>query len=94
MPRNPSISAAQCRGARAMLGWSREELADASSVHLRTIVDFEREARSPRAATFEALEAAFNRAGISFFTESGNVEGIQIRLAPEVPGLTESKSSR
>ena len=39
------ITSAQCRAERALLDWSREQLAAASMVGLRTIVDFERGAR-------------------------------------------------
>jgi transcriptional regulator with XRE-family HTH domain len=60
------LSAAQCRAARALIEWSRDELAGASKVALRTIVDFERGAREPRAATLEALRRALETAGVEF----------------------------
>ena len=39
------LTSSQCRAARALIDWSREDLAAASKVGLRTIVDFERDAR-------------------------------------------------
>lgn len=63
-----------------MLGWSREELAEASSVHLRTIVDFERNARSPRAATLKSLRVAFESCGVSFLADNGRGLGLRLKV--------------
>ena len=40
-----SISPAQCRGARGLLGWSQSDLSEASKTATKTIADFERGAR-------------------------------------------------
>lgn len=77
-----TISAGQCRAARAFLSWSREQLAAASSVHLRTIVDFERQAREPRLNTLAALQAALEGAGATFLPDDGSGAGVRFR-APE-----------
>jgi transcriptional regulator with XRE-family HTH domain len=69
------ITSAQSRAARAFLDWSREQLAAASKVALRTIVDFERNAREPRHATLDVIERAFESAGIIFLTDGGMLEG-------------------
>lgn len=58
----------QCRAARALLDWSREQLAEASKVSLRTIVDFERGARQPRDITLGSLRAALEAAGVRFMS--------------------------
>ncbi|WP_082609779.1 helix-turn-helix transcriptional regulator [Bosea sp. Root381] len=63
------LTAAQCRAARAMLDWSRERLAEASKVSLRTIVDFERGARQPREITLGALRTALEAVGVDFIAE-------------------------
>jgi len=60
------ITPAQSRSARALLDWSREQLAEQSEVALRTIVDFERGAREPRKITLLALKSALERSGIEF----------------------------
>lgn len=73
------ISAAQCRAARAILDWSRETLASASAIHLRTIVDFEREARLPRATTLDALQAALEDAGVAFLVDNGKGAGLRFK---------------
>lgn len=61
-----TIEASQSRAARALLNWSRERLADASGVALRTIVDFERGARSPQRSTLAAIKLALEAAGVGF----------------------------
>jgi ribosome-binding protein aMBF1 (putative translation factor) len=48
-----------------MLAWSRDVLTERSNVSKRTIVDFERGARSP----LFAIETAFENAGISLIEE-------------------------
>ena len=54
-----------------MLAWSRDVLTERSKVSKRTIVDFERGARSPHASTLFAVQTAFERAGITFIEEEG-----------------------
>jgi transcriptional regulator with XRE-family HTH domain len=75
----PKITGAQCRAARALLGWSRESLAEASRVGLRTVVDFEGGVREPRALTVEALRRALESAGIQFIAENGGGPGLRLR---------------
>jgi len=71
------ISAGQCRAARALLDWSRETLAEASRVGLRTLVDFERGARKARGVTLDALRRAFETAGVEF--TNGDQPGVRLR---------------
>jgi transcriptional regulator with XRE-family HTH domain len=65
---NPAtlITMAQCKGARAMLDMSREQLAKAAGLAERTITDFERGARSPHANNLAAIRRALEEAGIEF----------------------------
>ncbi|RWN42599.1 MAG: transcriptional regulator [Mesorhizobium sp.] len=69
------LTSAQCRAARALMEWSRDQLADASKVAVRTIVDFERSAREPREVTKEALRRALEAAGVVFLSDGDCVEG-------------------
>ena len=62
-----------------MLEWSRAILAETSQVSARTIVDFERGARSPQASTKLAIKAAFEKAGIEFIDENGGGPGVRLR---------------
>ena len=74
-----TITPAQCRGARAMLAWSRDDLAAAAKVAKRTIVDFERGARSPQHSTAAAIASALESAGIEFIEENGGGPGLRLR---------------
>ena len=73
------INSAQCRGARAMLNWSRQDLADASKVSDRTITDFERGARQPYTRTLRDIKEAFETAGIEFIDSNGSGVGVRLR---------------
>jgi len=68
------------------LDWSREDLATASRVSLRTIVDFERGARDPRELTLDAIERALAEAGVQFIPENGG--GAGVRLAKRADGTS------
>ncbi|WP_411034305.1 helix-turn-helix domain-containing protein [Shinella sp. BYT-45] len=73
------ITPAQCRAARALIEWSRDQLADASKVALRTVVDFERGAREPREVTLDAIQRALEAAGVIFVAENGEGPGVRLR---------------
>ena len=73
------VAPAQCRAARALLDWSRKELATASKVAERTIVDFERGARQPIVATISAIRTALESAGVEFIAENGGGPGVRLR---------------
>src|SRR5258708_6473969 len=64
-PMQLPIAPAQSRAARALLGWSQQELARKASVGTSTVADFERGQRSPVPNNLEALKAAFEKAGIT-----------------------------
>jgi transcriptional regulator with XRE-family HTH domain len=75
------MTPAQCRAARALIDWSRESLAKASRVGLRTIVDFKRSAREPREVTIAALRTALEAAGVEF--TNGREPGIKLKAKPQ-----------
>ena len=79
------ITPATCRAARALLDWSRETLAEASHVGLRTLVDFERGAREPHYATQEALRRALEAAGVQFRDDAA---GVALRTRRDAPRPT------
>lgn len=78
------ISAPQCLGARAMLGWSRRQLADAAGVAERTLIDFERGARRPYDRTIADIRAALKEAGIEFIDENGGGPGVRLKSKIEI----------
>jgi hypothetical protein len=47
----------------------------------RTIIDFERGARTPQNSTKLAIKAAFEKAGIEFIDENGGGRGLRRRDA-------------
>jgi transcriptional regulator with XRE-family HTH domain len=63
---NAMISAAQCRSARALLGWSIAKLASAASVSASAIDDFETERRAPVPAVAGPIRRAFEPVGVAF----------------------------
>ncbi len=65
------ITVAQIRAARALLDWKQGRLADESGVSLPAIARLEQGVGSPRTATVEALQKAFESNGIEFFGENG-----------------------
>lgn len=73
------INHAQCRAARALLNWSRQDLAKAAQVAERTIVDFERGARTPYDRTLRDIREALEAAGIQFIDENGGGAGVRMR---------------
>ena len=76
---NEPISARQCRAARGLLGISQRDLAEAASVSLSAILDFETETRKPRQATLAALRRAFEDAGVVFIPMNGGGQGVRMR---------------
>ena len=72
-----AISVQQCRAARAMLGWSQRDLAEAAAVSRTTIGDFERSIRIPHRNNLAAIRRAFETAGIEFLAENGGGAGLR-----------------
>jgi transcriptional regulator with XRE-family HTH domain len=72
-----SFTPAQCRAARALLGWSQAELSAASGVATKTIADFEREDRVPYARTINDIKEAFEIAAVEF--TNGDNPGVRVR---------------
>lgn len=67
-------TAAQIRGARAMLGWKQTDLARESGISEISVKNIERGVTDPRVSTMRALLDAFTRANIEFL-DSGEVSG-------------------
>ena len=73
------LSPAQCRAARAMLEWSREDLALRSGVSRPTLADFETDKRKPYDRTLADVQRCFESAGLEFIPENGGGAGIRFR---------------
>ncbi len=73
-----SISAAQCRAARALLDWSQDQLAANAQVARATIADFERNVRTPMRNNLVSIVSSLEAAGVGFVPESD--EGCGVRF--------------
>ena len=65
------ISPAQCRAARALLGWNQDKLAAKVGVAVKTIRSFESGRRKPLGITRAAIRQALEQAGIEFLSDDG-----------------------
>lgn len=75
------ISARQIRAARALLGWSQQELADKAIVSVSAIRRLEGDEVDPRMSTVAAVKTALENAGVEFqFTDATKGEGVRLRL--------------
>jgi transcriptional regulator with XRE-family HTH domain len=66
----------QIKAARALLGWTQEDLAKVAKLSLPAVNNLERGLTTPRRETLEAIEAALVTGGIDFIDQSG------VRLRP------------
>jgi transcriptional regulator with XRE-family HTH domain len=73
---NHAISPAQCRAARGLLDWSRDQLAEESRTAVRTILRFEAGEGETRATTLAAISTAFEAAGVQF--TNGDEPGVKL----------------
>lgn len=74
------IEASQIKGARAMLDWSQQTLADKSGVSLPTIKRIE--ANGPGRSsldTINAIKTALEDAGVAFIPGNGGGPGVRLR---------------
>jgi len=77
------ISAAQCRAARAAIGWSQIDLADAAAVSRPTVQEFERGARLPHRNHLVALRVALEGQGVRFWEPEDGMPGLQFPSDPK-----------
>jgi transcriptional regulator with XRE-family HTH domain len=77
------ITPGQCKAARALLGWTQQELAERSGVGVVTIHQLETGANQPRRATVDVVERALQAAGIEFIEENGGGPGVRLKKSPK-----------
>jgi transcriptional regulator with XRE-family HTH domain len=75
------VSIRQIKAARALLGWSQEQLASAANVSIPTIKRLEAHdgPLGGRTDTGEKIEVALEKAGIEFIEENGGGPGVRLR---------------
>ena len=67
----PDVSAAQCRAARALLGWTQAGLADRAGITRKTVGEFEAEMRKLQLRTRQDIAAALMEGGIALLDGDG-----------------------
>ena len=75
---------AQLRAARTLVGWSRESLAEACGVTVRTLARIEADITNPRPATpatIAAIGRALESAGVEF--TNGDASGVRMKRKTE-----------
>jgi transcriptional regulator with XRE-family HTH domain len=82
-----SILPEQCRGARAVLGWSRDELATKARVSNATLADFEAGKRKPYDRTLADIQKTLEDAGIIFIPENGAGPGVRLARRSDESGI-------
>lgn len=80
-----SISPEQCLAARALIGWSRRELAQASEVSDSTLFGFEERRRSPHQRTLNDIRRALENAGVTFVDQNGGGPGVRFTTSNTPP---------
>ncbi len=74
-----TILAGQSRAARALLNWSRSDLASRCGVSMAALADFEAGKRTPYDRTLADIREAFENAGVIFIEENGEGPGVRLR---------------
>jgi transcriptional regulator with XRE-family HTH domain len=79
-----TLTPAQARAARALLGWSQKDLAAHAGVAEPTVTQFERGNRTPSRAIAWAMRSALEAAGVEFIARGagspeGGGEGVRLR---------------
>jgi transcriptional regulator with XRE-family HTH domain len=78
------LDPSQLRAARALLGWSRQDLADASGTGRETVQDFESRGSNPKRLTLMAWRKALIRAGVMFIdADEEHGSGVRLRDKPQ-----------
>jgi predicted transcriptional regulator len=73
------ITPRQIRAARALLGWSQQQLADKAIVSLNALTRLEKGKVDSRVSTLTAIERALTKAGIEFLPVGDKGEGVRLR---------------
>jgi transcriptional regulator with XRE-family HTH domain len=79
------VSIRQIKAARALLGWSQDDLAEASGVSAPTVKRLEAAGGDHvggRAETAEAIVEALQKAGVEFIPENGGGIGVRLSKRP------------
>ena len=78
------ITSGQVRAARALLGWTQVQLAQAAGIGEISVKNIEREKSDARTSTLQKIQRAFEKAGVQFISDgSASLDGGPgVRLSP------------
>jgi len=77
------IDARQIRAARAMLGWSRQELLKVSGISMSALLRMECALADSRGSTLNKVVKALSLAGIEFVTRDDGAIGVMMQHSGE-----------
>jgi len=75
----PMITPRQIRAARALLGWSQQQLADRAIVSLNALARLETGNVDSRVSTMMAIQKALAKAGVEFLDADQKGEGVRLK---------------
>jgi predicted transcriptional regulator len=73
------ITPRQIRAARALLGWSQQQLADKAIVSLNAVARLEKGIVDSRVSTVLAIRKALAKAGVEFLNADHKGEGVRLK---------------
>jgi predicted transcriptional regulator len=73
------ITARQIRAARALLGWSQQQLADKAIVSLNALARLEKGIVDSRVSTVLSVQKALTKAGVEFLAADQEGEGVRLK---------------
>jgi predicted transcriptional regulator len=73
------ITPRQIRAARALLGWSQQQLADKAIVSLNAVTRLEKGKVDSRVSTIAAIEKTLSKAGVEFLPPGERGEGVRLK---------------
>ena len=73
------ITPRQIRAARALLGWSQQQLADKAIVSLNAVTRLEKGKVDSRISTISAIEKTLAKAGVEFLPAGEKGEGVRMK---------------
>ena len=91
------LTPAQLRAARALLNWSREDLAGKSGIAAETVKGFELRGTDPKLSTLNAWRRALEIGGVVFIDPNpmaGDALGSGVRLRSDAKGQAVKEGKR
>ena len=85
------IDGRQIRAARAMLGWSRTDLIQASGISMSALLRMEGGLADSRGSTLNKVVKALSAAGIEFISRDDGAIGVMLKASEQAPRATKAQ---